>query len=178
AGVIQKTAENFELTTLDALAQQARRERGRVAVSAYPRTTAAIVAGRMNAQPLYSGLSTEFTDTEKMIGKLVREVDREWFIEVNTESNLQALIHLFEGRCEIIRSVNEGEAALFEGSAALEALLRDCRRVRGTFDVLLAGTDESAEPAQRFAAFQASAGASGPIGSTPVSDAPEPTFDS
>src|SRR6185369_16412317 len=108
AGVIQKTAENFELTTLDALAQQARRERGRVAVSAYPRTTAAIVAGRMNAQPLYSGLSTEFTDTEKMIGKLVREVDREWFIEVNTESNLRALIHLLEGRCEIVSSVNEG----------------------------------------------------------------------
>ena len=176
--VIQQTGENFGLTTLDELAQQARRERGRVAVSAYPRTTAAIVAGRMNAQPLYSGLSAEFTDTEKMIGKLVREVEREWFIEVNTESNLNALIHLFEGRCEIISSVNEGDAATFEGKSALEALLRDCRRVRGTFDVFLAGTDESAAPAHRFAAFEVSAGVSSPIASTPVSEPLEPTFDS
>lgn len=178
AAVIQKTGENFELTTLDELAQQARRERGRVAVSAYPRTTAAIVAGRMNAQPLYSGLSTEFTDTEKMIGKLVREVEREWFIEINTESNLHALIHLFEGRCEIVSSVNEGEAAAFDGKPALEALLRDCRRARGTFDVFLAGTEESAPPAHRFAAFEASAGASSPIASTPVNEAADQTFDS
>ncbi len=176
--VIQKTGENLGLITLDQLARQARRERGRVAVSAYPRTTAAIVAGRMNAQPLYSGLSTEFTDTEKMIGKLVREVDREWFIEVNTESNLHALIHLFEGRCEIISSVNEGEAAAFDGYPALEALLRECRRVRGTFDVFLAGTDASAAPAHRFAALEASAGASSPIALTPVTEAPEPSFDS
>jgi len=178
AAVIQKTGENFGLITLDELAQQARRERGRVAVSAYPRTTAAIVAGRMNAQPLYLGLSTEFTDTEKMIGKLVREVDREWFIEVNTESNLHALIHLFEGRCEIVSSVNEGEAAAFDGTAALEALLRDCRRGRGTFDVFLAGTDESAAPVRRFAAFEASAGVSSPITLTPLSEAADQTFDS
>ena len=176
--VIQKTGENFGHITLDELARQARRERGRVAVSAYPRTTAAIVAGRMNAQPLYSGLSTEFTDTEKMIGKLVREVDREWFIEVNTESNLHALIHLFEGRCEIISSVNEGEAAAFDGTPALEALLRDCRRARGTFDVFLAGTDESAAPVRGFAAFEASAGVSSPITLTPLSEAADQTFDS
>jgi hypothetical protein len=132
----------------------------------------------MNAQPLYSGLSTEFTDTEKMIGKLVREVDREWFIEVNTQSNLQALIHLFEGRCEIVSSVNEGEAAAFDGKPALEALLGDCRRSRGTFDVFLAGTDESAAPAHRFAPFEASAGVSSPITLTPVSEAADQTFDS
>lgn len=175
--VIQKTGENFGLITLDELAQQARRERGRIAVSTYPRTTAAIVAGRMHAQPLYSGLSTEFTDTEKMIGKLVREVDREWFIEVNTESNLHALIHLFEGRCEIVSSVNEGEAAAFDGKPALEALLRDCRHSRGTFDVFLAGTDESAAPAHRFEPFEASAGVSSPIPLKPVSEAADQTFD-
>ena len=178
AAVIQQTGEKFGLTTLDELAHQARRERGRVAVSAYPRTTAAIVAGRMNAQPIYSGLSTEFTDTEKMIGKLVREVEREWFIEVNTESNLNALIHLFEGQCEIISSVNEGEASAFEGKPALEALLRDCRRVRGTIDVFLAGTDESAAPSHRLAAFEASAAASNPIASTPLSEAADQTLDS
>lgn len=178
ASVIQKTGENFELITLDELDRQARRERGSVAVSAYPRTTAAIVAGRVNAQPLYSGLSTEFTDTEKMIAKLVREVDREWFIEVNTETNLHALIHLFEGRCEIVSSVNEGEVTVFDGEPALEMLLGDCRRVRGTFDVFLAGSDESAAPARRFAAFESSAGVSSPITLTPASEAADQTLDS
>jgi hypothetical protein len=74
--------------------------------------------------------------------------------------------------------VNEGESAAFDGKSALEALLRDCRRARGTFDVFLAGSDESAAPAGRFAAFEASAGVSGPITLTPVSEAADETFDS
>jgi hypothetical protein len=183
AGAIQKSGDAFSLTTLAHLAERARLERGRVAVYAYPRSTAATVAGRMNAQPLYSGLSTEFTDTERMIRKLAREVEREWFIEVNTESNLHALIHLFDGRCQIINSNQEAdepqtEAAESEGDAALESLLRECRGVRGTFDVFFAGADESPAPAHEFAAFEASAGASSPVTFMPAPEAAEQSLDS
>lgn len=128
---------NYTRTTVEQLAERSRRERGRVSIYGYSAATASAVAGRINAKALYVGLSTEFTDLEKMICKLVRERDREWFIEINTESGPGALIHMRDSECRIISSTGHADSGALDlaSNPALGRLLDECNRAGGTFDV-------------------------------------------
>lgn len=182
---VQRLGAEFTRATVAQLADLARLERGRVAIYSYSESAARVVAGRVNAQTLYAGLSTESTDIERMVGKLAREVDREWFVEINLEGGLRGLIHLLGGRTLILSS-NEGVNGLVaepvesEGPDALENLLGECRHVRGTFDVLFARAGEtsgetfSAQPA----AFEAAALASAPDWPAPASAIAQHSLDS
>ena len=130
-------AITYTRTTVERLADRSRRERGRVSIYAYSAATATAVAGRINAQPLYVGLSTEFTDLEKMIWKLVRERDRELFIEINNEDGPGSLIHMCDTRFGIISSTGAADSGPLElpGNVTLRKLLDECNRAGGLFDV-------------------------------------------
>ena len=140
----------YAQTTVEEIAARSRRERGRLSIHAYPLSIANAVAGRINAQPLYVGLSTEFTDLEKMISKLLRERDREWFIDVNTESGPRALIHMRDNECRIIgeSGVSDTGALDLGSNSALAHLIDECNRGNGTFDVYF--TKPAAEAFQYF----------------------------
>ena len=124
---------------LPKLAEQARLERGRLAIRAYSAETAEAVAGRINAQSLYARLSTEFTDLETMLTKLAREADREWFVEINTDAEISALIHVRDRRFHVISSRQEREdewdALELADDAARKELFFECKKAAGTFDV-------------------------------------------
>lgn len=166
----------YTRTTIEDLAVRSRRERGRVSIYGYTAATATAVAGRINAQPLYVALSTEFTDLEKMICKLVRERDREWFIEISTEDGTTALIHMRDDECRIIGRTGDADKGPLdlENNAALGTLLDDCNRLGGTFDVYFGGASETASspasPAScktfEGASTQAAAGNGAPESST------------
>jgi hypothetical protein len=128
---------NYTRTTVEQLAERSRLERGRVSIYGYSAATASAVSGRINAKALYVGLSTEFTDLEKMISKLVRERDREWFIEINTETGPGALIHMRDSECRIISSTDHADfgALGLASNPALGRLIDECNRAGGTFDV-------------------------------------------
>ena len=127
----------YSQTTVEELSERSRRERGRLSIYAYPASTASAIARRMNAQSLYVGLSTEFTDLGKMISKLVRERDREWFVEVNTPSGPTALIHILDGNCRIISAAGSADSGALDlaSNPALGHLIDECNRAGGTFDV-------------------------------------------
>lgn len=129
-------------TTVEKLAERSREERGRVSVYGYSAATASAVAGRINAKALYVGLSTEFTDLEKMICKLVRERDREWFIEINTESGPGALIHMRDSACRIISSTGHADSGALDlaSNPAFGHLIYECNRAGRTFDVYFTQT--------------------------------------
>jgi hypothetical protein len=145
--------EGYERGSVSRLAARARIERGRVSIYGYSAATANSLAGRMNAESLYARLSTEFTNLEKMISKLAHEADREWFIEVNMDSGLSALLHMRDGRCQLIKSTeaSDDEPDLLDpaNNSALRKLLDECKHAGGTFDVYFrppAGTaDQSVE---------------------------------
>jgi hypothetical protein len=124
-------------TTVSLLAARSRTERGQVSIYGYSADTALALAGRVAAEQLYAGLSTDFADLEKMLAKLSRERDRQWFVEVNTASGLTALIHLDDERCSVITEGESGEAeaAGVEESSALRRLLDECNRAGARFDV-------------------------------------------
>ncbi|HSB10834.1 MAG TPA: hypothetical protein VLM38_15215 [Blastocatellia bacterium] len=169
AGMLEKRGEVYTGTNLVELSARSRQERGRIAIYAYSATAARIVAGRINAQTLYASLNTESTDAEKMILKLARETEREWFVEVRAESGLSALMHMSDGRCRIIRSegnaeVEESDVAHLASNEALGNLLRECRRVGGAFDVCFAQAGDARVDLVEPAAFEASAAAASSFG--------------
>jgi hypothetical protein len=121
-------------SSVSELAAAAKSQRGRIWVHSYSADTADLVSSRMAAEPLYSRLSTDFADLERLIAKLSRERDREWFIEVRAASGRQGIIHLKgEGRWAIC--LGDGET---EGEVALEQLIRECKREGGELSVYFA----------------------------------------
>ncbi|HEX8087312.1 MAG TPA: hypothetical protein VF762_00570, partial [Blastocatellia bacterium] len=137
-------------TTVAELVATARRQRGRVSVYSYSTNTASAVAGRINAEPLYTRLSTDFADLEKMISKLARERDRQWFVELTTESGITALIHIKEGRARILISkegapLDEHETTDLMSSPELRDLLDESNRAGGNFDVYFKGAGDPLE---------------------------------
>lgn len=121
-------------SSVSELAAATRSERGRIWVHSYSADTADLVSSRMAAEPLYSRLSTDFADLERLIAKLSRERDREWFIEVRAASGKQGIIHLKGGGRWAI-CLGEGET---EGEIALEELVRECKREGGELNVYFA----------------------------------------
>jgi hypothetical protein len=137
-------------TTVAELASSARSQRGRISIYAYSTDTASAIAGRINAEPLYTRLSTEFADLEKMISKLARERDRQWFVEINTESGVAGLIHIKDERARILvsqdgSSLDEYETTDLMGSRELRSLLDESNRVGGNFDVYFKGASDPLE---------------------------------
>jgi hypothetical protein len=130
------------------LAARAKLERGRVSVYSYSLATATAIAGRINSQPLYTRLSTEFADLEKMISKLGRERDRQWFIEIDSASGLTGLIHLSGERCwvmtsEAARPEAEANNVDLMQNAELRGLVEDFNNAGGTFDVFFRNATDS-----------------------------------
>lgn len=135
----------YSRSTLSKLADLARGQRALLSVQCYSGATAAAIAGRINAQSLYARLSTEFTDLETMLAKLAREGDREWFVDINTDSDISALIHVRERQFHVIASRgghdDEWDALDVADDDALNKLFLECNQAAGTFDVYFKGPE-------------------------------------
>jgi hypothetical protein len=143
-------------TSVHELAALARRERGRLSVYGYESGIAAAMAERAEAAPLYTGLSTDFVDIEKMISKLARERDRRWFIEVTTEGGSSALISVTDDLCRVVLSADGAtRSAEVPLGAADNSLLRhlidECNSAGCVFDVYFKRADEAREIADPYA---------------------------
>src|SRR6185369_14633553 len=145
----------FDRSTLSKLSAKTRAERGLLSIRSYSGETADAVAGRINAQSLYARLRTEFTDLETMLSKLAREADREWFVEINTDEALSALVHIRDRRFHVIASRGEHEdewdTSELADDAARQKLFMECKKAAGTFDVYFKDPDalpvaDEAEP--------------------------------
>jgi len=113
------------------LAARGRKERGLVSIYRCADESAWALTGRIRSKALYHRLSTEFADLEKMISKLQRETDREWFVEVETEGGLSGLI--FVNHTGVHTIASSSDAA--EGDSALSKILEQCNETGGTFSV-------------------------------------------
>jgi|GEM_PF-1186374 len=147
SGSLKAKAPTESRPTLAGLATTARRERGRLAIYSYAPDTAAAIAGRANAQPLYTQLSTDFADLEKMLAKLSRERDRQWFIEIKIQNNVTALLHVTGdgGWLLVARGdelLEETRCADMLSDARVRRLLDECNRTGGLFDVYFRGAHD------------------------------------
>jgi hypothetical protein len=141
---------SYTHTTLAKLVERSRLERGRVSIYGYSAETASALVRRINAKSLYVGLSTDFTDFEKLILKLVRERDREWFVDIKTEGVPSALVHMRDGACRILNSEDispdeESDSLDFVNNRAFHRLLSECSHAGTTFDVYFSRAGEAIE---------------------------------
>lgn len=150
AGVIEKRGDLYSSQTgVEALAARSKSERGRVSIYSYALPVARALAGRMFAETLYSRLSTDFADLEKLINKFLRERDRQWFIEVVSEGS-SALIFIDDGRCSLIpgdsiASENDLEIVGVNNNFGLLQLIKKCNSAGGVFDVLFKAAEAQVE---------------------------------
>jgi hypothetical protein len=131
---------SYSPTTIANLSALVKRERGTLSVYRHSAGVTDALAGRFLAEPLYLGLSTDFADLNKMISKLLRENDRQWFIEVDTTSGSLAMIHIRGNRCRIIEpdeSDSENDTGDLDPASnrSLRRLLDECGASGGIFDV-------------------------------------------
>jgi hypothetical protein len=154
------------------VAAAARQERGRVSIYHYAAETAEAIAGRAVAEPLYTRLSTEFADLDKVIHKLSRESDRRWFIEITLADGQAALIQMSDESCRVL-TAREGrlgdacESRTPAENTLLAALLDESRLHGGVFDVYFRSADQesaaaapSSEPSSEPSSGPATEGAS------------------
>jgi hypothetical protein len=127
-----------ERTTVQEIAACSRAERGRVSVYSLSPEAATAIAQRAFAEPAYTRLSTDFADLEKMIAKLRREPDREWFVEVQAGSGISGLINIKNDQCKAFTSGQSTDCS----EAALRHLLDECAQAGGTFDVYFSRVGE------------------------------------
>jgi hypothetical protein len=136
----EATATVASRSTVAEIAAAARQERGRVSIYRYSAETAEAIAGRATGEALYTRLSTDFADLEKVITKLSRERDRQWFIEMTMAGGVAALVHIKNDCCRVLTARDGALREAYESdevteNAALAALLDESRRVGGVFDV-------------------------------------------
>jgi len=179
----------YTRTTLAKLAERARQERGRVSIYGYSAETAAALARRIAASSLYVGLSSDSTDLDNMIHKLVRERDREWFVDINTRGIPTALIHMRDGNCRILNAEDmapeDSEAPDIVNNKALGRLLYECGQPGTKIDVYFSRAEAIApeadgidgeEPIPAFRPVDISALANGAqISSKPEGDQRQPS---
>jgi hypothetical protein len=137
----------YSRSTVAQIATAAREERGRVSIYRYSAENAEAIAGRATAEALYTRLSTDFADLEKVITKLSREGDRQWFIEIAMTSGLAALVHIRNDRCRVLTARDGALREAYESddateNAALAALLDESRLLGGVFDVYFRSASE------------------------------------
>ncbi len=146
AAIERREGGGYSRTSVKELAARSRRERGRVSVYGFSEGVAPAIASRFLAQPLYTNLSTDFADLEKMLLKLSRERDRQWFVEITVTGGKTTLIHLLDDRCRIVTEEAESLGSERDGldpseNRALGELLSDVNRQGGMFDVYFARPD-------------------------------------
>lgn len=139
--------------TVQELASRSRAERGRISVYSFPAGATTAIAGLVDAEPLYTALSTDFADLERMIAKLRRESDREWFVQVATTDGDLALVHIVDDHCRVLRfdGVSNPQDGPVAESRALKEVLDECNRVGGTFDVYFKRAASEGTPAPAHA---------------------------
>lgn len=142
-------ASEFHRPEVAELAARARLQRGRVSVYSYTISASRAIAGRIHSQPLYTRLSSEFADLERMLSKLGREPDRQWFVEIDATSGLSGLVHLNGDHCIVMTSDGgkpEAEISSVDmlRNAELRNLVDEVHRAGGTFDVYYKSAEDYA----------------------------------
>ncbi|MFL6275215.1 MAG: hypothetical protein ACJ74G_08380 [Blastocatellia bacterium] len=144
-----EAANEYARATVAQIAATARGERGRVSVYRYSAENAEAIGGRVTAEALYTRLNTEFVDFEKVVTKLSRESDRQWFIEFTMAGGQTALVQFKGDRCRVLTASDGAlreayESATAAENAALAELLEESRLQGGIFDVYFRSATEAA----------------------------------
>jgi hypothetical protein len=151
------TASRSGSEAVDGLLVRSEQRDGTVSIYEHPTVTVQALAGIIDGTPIYTGLSSDFTDLDKLVRKLSRDKETTWFVEVTATEDLGVgVIYIQNGQADGVYSPLDSPT--LSGSAAIKTMLEVAEAFGATFDVFsvpvevtVAPVAEPAEAAPRLA---------------------------
>ncbi len=175
-GAIEQTdkASRVGSEAVDGLLVRSEQRDGSVSIYDHASQTVQALAGIIDGNIVYQGLSSEFTDLDKLIRKLSKDQDTTWYVEaVAAEERAVGVLYIHGGKADGVYSSPDG--VTLSGQAALKAMLEMSDVHGATYDVYAVATTEvtiapvaEPEPAAKRLAVVASLPAPAPPPPAPV----------
>jgi hypothetical protein len=114
---------------------------GTVSVFDHPSTVVSAIAGAIDGQALYQGLTSDFTNLPRLLERLSKDGDKSYYTEVLLEQSCgTGLIYTGSGRTDAVFSTGEGETML--GEPALREMLSRANDIGATINVYRPSTEQ------------------------------------
>ncbi len=151
AGSIIGAVEQTETTVrtgsdaIDGLLVRSEHRDGLVSIYEHAAATVEALAGIVDGQPVYEGLSSDFTDLDKLIRKLALDRHAVWYVEVVATEDLGVgVIYIHGGQPDGIYAPFDGST--LSGQAALKAMLEVADAFGAVFNVYSVPVDIPVAP--------------------------------
>lgn len=135
-GAIEQTETSARTGSdaIDGLLVRSEHRDGSVSIYEHSATTVEALAGIVDGQPVYEGLSSDFTDLDKLIRKLALDRNAIWYVEVVATEDLGVgVVYIHGGQPDGVYSPFDG--ATLSGQAALKAMLEVSDAFGAVFNV-------------------------------------------
>jgi hypothetical protein len=150
AGAIIGALEQTEATArvgseaINGLLVQAQQPGGKVSIYQHASKTVQAIAGIVDSRAVHQGLSSEFTDLDRLVAKLRRDRDADWYVEVIVgEERGVGIIFIEGGEPDGVYSPTSG--TMVTGAPALAAMSEAAESFSAVFDVYSATTVQAEE---------------------------------
>lgn len=128
------TASRTGSEAIDGLLVRSEQRDGDVSIYEHPSATIQAISGIIDGQPIYTNLSSDFTDLDKLIKKLTKESGTTWYIEVVAEEGLGVgVAYILDGRADGVYSPLDSPT--LEGADAIKTMLEVSEAFGATFNV-------------------------------------------
>jgi len=140
-----ETAVRTGSDAIDGLLVRSENRDGSVSIYEHSAPTIEALAGIVDGQPVYEGLSSDFTDLDKLIRKLALDRQSIWYVEVVAAEDLGVgVVYIHGGQPDGVYSPFDG--ATLSGQAALKAMLEVSDAFGAVFNVYSIPVDVPVAP--------------------------------
>jgi hypothetical protein len=139
------TASRTGSSAVDGLLVRSDQRDGMVSIYEHSHQTVEALSGIIDGEPVYNGLSSDFTDLDKLVRKLSREKDAAYYVEfVAAEDMGVGVIFINGGQADGVYAPLDGATVL--GAPALKMMLEVAEAFGAVFNVYTAPADVTVAP--------------------------------
>lgn len=147
-GALEQTETTFRTGSeaVDGLLVRSEQRDGTVSIFEHATQTIQALSGIIDGEPVYQGLSSDFTDLDKLIRTLSRERDTTYYVEVvATEQLGVGVIHVHGGQPDGVYAPLDSPT--LAGAEAMKTMLEVAEAFGATFNVFSAPAAVASAPA-------------------------------
>jgi len=133
---LEQTEDSWKtnIDAVDSLLVRAKHRGGNVSVFDHTATVISAIAGAIDGQAVYQGLTSDFTNLPRLLERLTRDPESTYYTEVLLDqSSGTGLIYTGNGRTDAVFSTGEGET--IQGENALREMLSRANDIGATINV-------------------------------------------
>ncbi|HZS46546.1 MAG TPA: hypothetical protein VFC63_15835 [Blastocatellia bacterium] len=172
---LEQTEDSWKtnIDAVDSLLVRSKNRGGAVSVFDHPATVISAIAGAIDGQAVYQGLTSDFTNLPRLLERLSKEPDKSYYTEVLLEqSSGTGLIYTGSGRTDAVFSTGEGETML--GEVALREMLARANDIGATINVYRPSPEQHDIMLNETGPAQSSAPVTAPKTTPEPKEAPQP----